>query len=779
MPSHPVRFGSSYFARAGQAWRDTFHLYHAEDADSASIRAQHLDYVLRLTPAMMAANLINAALVSAALGFAGRPLLIVWVVLIGLIVATALRSWWRRRKMPRSLASRRAMRHSTWHAGLLGLLWAAVPAMWFASAPAEVRLLIATLTTGMLSAGAFAMGRLPGAALAYLATIVSGSLVGLWAHGGALAAPVSGLLLVYAAICALGAMAAGRQATALLIAQRDATRQQELVSMLLHDFEEHAAEGLWETDAQGRLRYASARTSELFACEPKALHGQVLLQLLGDRSPSHRQALSNAFDRGRPFRNLTIELTGSDGAGWWMLSAKPVAPVNVGDGGWRGVIVDVTDEVSAQDRMRHMAHFDALTGLANRVTLHAHLAQVLSQGERAALMAIDVDHFKSVNDTHGHSVGDALLKAVALRLRTCVRPQDLVARLGGDEFAVLIQTDTTRNGIHALSQRLSEAFAPPCDLGALTLQASVSMGVALTPDHGQAIDELMGNADLALYQAKASGRAQAALYDAQLGETSRRQSAISEALRTAEAEGQLHLHVQPKLAVASGRVVGVEALLRWQHPVLGSVSPAEFVPIAERTGSIGHIGAWVLREACRLAGTQLQGLTIAVNVSPAQLRSAAFEDDVRQALLASGLPPERLELEITESLFIDDAASAVQRLTALRRLGVRIALDDFGAGYSSLGYLRQFSFDVLKIDRQFIGELMTRDDARAIVGTIVQLARRLGMRTVAEGVETEDQLRLLVSLGCDELQGYLLARPAPIAQMRAMVAQAEGLLLTR
>jgi diguanylate cyclase (GGDEF)-like protein/PAS domain S-box-containing protein len=750
----------------------TFALYAHDGPDHDWLRGQHLGSTVRLTPPMMAANVINALVVAWTLARWDDPVMIGWLSTVAVIALLAMKAWLRSRGRPASRASRRAMRRSTWHAAALGLVWALVPALWFEQASDEVQLLIAVLTTGMTAAGAFALARLPAASLVYTASLTVGSLIALWQNGGILAAPVSVLMLVYAWICATGAMATGRHATQLLLAKRDAQRQQQLLSVLLHDFEEHAAEGLWETDPAGCLRYVSPRAAELFGMEPAQLHGQTMPALLAPRSPLHVKTLGNAFVRGLPFRNLAMELDAEGAASrWWTISAKPARDDAGQPDGWRGVIVDVTEEVLAQDRMRHLAHFDSLTGLANRVTLRAELEHTLKRGDAAALLAIDVDRFKAINDTHGHSAGDGLLKTVGQRLRDCVRPQDLVARLGGDEFAVLIRSDTSREGLTAIANRLATAFATPCEMGGLQLAVAVSAGIALVPPDG-GIDDWMGNADLALYRAKADGRARAVIYDPALGEAARRHSAIEEALRHAVERGQLALHLQPKLSVASGTVVGFEALLRWRHPVLGSISPGEFIPIAERTGHIQALGNWVLHEACHLAARRLNGLNVAVNVSPAQLRSQDFEQQVSQAIAATGLPPERLELEITESLFIDDPNEAVRRLSALRRLGVRIALDDFGAGYSSLGYLRQFHFDLLKIDRQFVGELMTREDARAIVGTIVSLARTLGMRTVAEGVETEAQRQALTRLGCDELQGYLIARPVPLEEWPQAIAQA-------
>jgi predicted signal transduction protein with EAL and GGDEF domain len=350
-----------------------------------------------------------------------------------------------------------------------------------------------------------------------------------------------------------------------------------------------------------------------------------------------------------------------------------------------------------------------------------------------------------------------------------MRPGDMVARLGGDEFAVLMLHAVQPADAAALAQRLIDALSQPIELGSRRLRVGASIGGTLSEDGSIGVDELLVRADMALYSAKDLGRGRYALYTPNLGERSRRLGDIELGLRHAVQRGQLALHWQPKVDIAGWKIVGAEALLRWRHPELGNVPPAEFIVVAEQAGLIDEIGHWVLLEACRAGAGALVGLVVSVNVSPTQLRDEHYVSRVRDALRETGIEAPRLELEITESIFMDDIDGVLERLRALRSLGVRVALDDFGTGYSSLAYLRRFPFDTLKIDRAFVSEVLLRKDARAIVQTIASMAATLGMRTVSEGVESAQQLAAVAAAGCDEIQGYLVSRPQALAGFVALM----------
>ncbi len=746
------------------AWRELAALYRDDGDEAASIRAQHLASVQRLTPPMMAANVLNAGVVGFSIAQRDPLRFALWAAVLLACVGTALHSYrvWRRRQPQR--ASRSAFHRSTMHAGSLAAVWAAVPVLWFASGDPAERIIVATLTTGMMSAGAFVLAPVPLASLAYVGVLTLGATIALALSGEPMLFWVGALLLVYAAICGISSVASGRKSLALLRSEREAERQRRTVSLLLSDFEEHAAEGLWETGADGRLTHASARLRALLAPSGGELLGRLLPDVLAVRSPGGGHALAAAFAGSRSFRALAVAVPNGDALAWWKVSAKPVLDDGYRVQGWRGVIVDATAEISAERELRRMAHTDSLTGLANRATLHDALRAQLATGAGGALFSIDLDHFKAINDTLGHSTGDRVLVAVAARIGGMFRPEDVVARLGGDEFAVLVRSPIDEERVLALARRLVAAFDEPCAVNGRSLVVGLSAGVALLGVHGTAQDELLGNADLALYEAKRAGRGRCAVYAARLGESSRRRAEIEQALKHAIDANELALAWQPQVEVGSWRVIGAEALLRWRHPTLGVVGPAEFIAVAEQTGMASRIGTWVLRAACREAVRSLPGLDVSVNISTIQLRDD-FVATVREVLAETGLAPERLQLELTESIFLGDDSAALANLRALQSLGVRVALDDFGTGYSSLAYLRRFPFDTLKIDRAFVSELTARADMRAIVRTILQLGESLRIRTVAEGVETEAQLALLTEHGCQMVQGYLVAKPTDVATL--------------
>ncbi len=735
-------------------------MYASIDRESAQIRAAHLGTVLRLTPWMMAANVANGALVLWAFRARLEPALWLWWATLMLVSGLALMNSWRRRHRAPAAVSTHAVHRATAHAALLAGVWAALPLGWLAGATPPQQLLLATLVTGMLGAGTFVLSPLPLASAAYAAIFTVASLVSLAMTGEPMFLAVAGLLLLYALMSVLGALGMWRKATQSLVAQATAQRQEQMLAVLLQDFEQHAGEALWETGPDGRLVHVSPRLAEMLALDAAAAQARTLTALLAERSPDGAVALQQAFDAGRNFRALALELLVGSATRHLSLNGKCLHDELGRIRGWRGVLADVTEKVRAERDLWQLAHTDSLTGLANRFTLRDALAEQLRQRRGGALLSLDLDHFKTVNDTLGHSAGDELLRAVAGRLRACVRPGDLVARLGGDEFAVLMTHSGRAEDAAALATRLVAALDQPMDVQGRRLPpVRGSVGVALCDDDEVGVDELLLRADTALYAAKEGGRGRYVLYEMQLGERTRRQLAIETGLRQAVQQGQLALHWQPKVDIAHWRIVGAEALMRWRHPELGQVGPGEFIPVAERVGLIDELGTWALHEACRAAAGPLAGLVVSVNVSRAQLRDGQLAGRVREALHRYQLEPQWLELEITESLFADDAAAMLAHLHALRALGVRIALDDFGTEYSSLQYLLQFRFDTLKIDRAFVNEVLHRQEVRAVVQTIAQLAVALDMRTVCEGVETPQQLAAVAQAGCDEMQGFLASAP--------------------
>src|SRR5665213_352770 len=444
-------------------------------------------------------------------------------------------------------------------------------------------------------------------------------------------------------------------------------------------------------------------------------------------------------------------------------------------GGWVVTQEDITERRRAEKQIAHLAHSDALTDLPNRVLFREQLERELERikrGEQLAMLYIDIDEFKSVNDSLGHPVGDELLKAVAVRLRGCIRETDFVARLGGDEFAI-VQTGIGQPGdVMELVNRIYEAIREPYECLGHRVATDASIGIALAPHDGTDLDQLLKSADLAMYGAKADGRRTYRFFEPEMDSRVKARRTLELDVRQALADTAFELHYQPVVDLKSDEIAGCEALLRWRHPDRGMISPAEFIPIAEETGLICQIGDWVLATACAEAANWPSNVRLAVNVSPVQFRSHAFALKVANVLATTGLPAHRLELEITEAVLIRDDDAALTMLQHLRAIGVRIALDDFGTGYSSLSYLRRFPFDKIKIDRCFVDDIAEAAGCSAIVQAVINIAKAQNMTTTAEGVETEQQKEMLRSLGCTQMQGFLFSRPRPVAEIRALLSPA-------
>lgn len=439
-----------------------------------------------------------------------------------------------------------------------------------------------------------------------------------------------------------------------------------------------------------------------------------------------------------------------------------------------GVIEDVTDRKRTEQRIAHLAHYDALTELPNRVLLREKLEQELAfvrRGGQLAVLYLDLDHFKSVNDTLGHSTGDELLKAVTARMQDCLRACDIFARLGGDEFAIVQTGIEHPTDAAALAQRIRDAITHSCyDLNGHQVVVDISIGIALAPDDSTEADQLLKYADMALYGAKSDGRGTFRYFESEMDARMKMRRSLEVELRKALLNNEFELHYQPIVRFADNAVSGCEALLRWNHPERGLISPADFIPVAEETGLINAIGEWVLRQACAEAATWPDHIKIAVNASPVQFRSQDLPQTVIKALTAANLAPHRLELEITESVLMQSNDTTLRRLHQLRELGVRISMDDFGTGHSSLSYLRSFPLDKIKIDRSFVNDLSNGNEGPAIMQAILTLANSLNMTTTAEGVETECQAELLRAMGCVEMQGFLFSAPKPRREIAPLLA---------
>jgi diguanylate cyclase (GGDEF)-like protein/PAS domain S-box-containing protein len=769
---------ASFLRHLAMKWQKHFRGHFARDLLSTEIRAKHLAALVKMVPFHISVNILSGLLVAWSLGSKATPwMLSLWLTMLLLVCAFGFWPWYNRRAVNRVAMLASAERTAVMQAALLALVWAAMPPLWFAAAPEPQRLLLATLLTGLICAGAFCLAAVPLASAAHVLVLTTGAITGFLSLNNADYFPMLLLLPLYAGAVLAGVIATANSTTARLISEREAAQQSRLTSLLLRDFEEHSTDLLWEIDREGRFNHVSAKLAMAFKRSAAELKTSTLIGALQVRRPLELESngveeLRAALNQARPFRDIQIPVRIDGQNNWWLLTGKPLLDDVGRTMGWRGVIADITQEHQVQDRLRYLAHFDSLTGLANRIQLHERLAQVMdpkvAQDRRSALFCIDLDNFKSINDSFGHSVGDEFLKVIAQRIQACMRRGDLVARLGGDEFAVVMDDVRSYEEVVTLAGQLLHELQKPCDIFGHHLAIGSSMGISLLPEQADTVDEALGNADLALHCAKQAGRGRYEFFVASLVEHNRRRLLLEQQLRLALTRNELTLHWQVQIEVGSWVISGAEALLRWNNPTLGSVSPVEFVRVAEEAGLIADIGTWVLNEACLQAAAGLLGLPISVNVSPVQLMRPDFLSCVEHALSNSGLEAHRLEIEITESVFMEDSALALTQLHALRGIGVRVALDDFGTGYSSLAYLRQFPFDTLKIDRAFVRELISRRDARAIVRTIVQLATALGMSTVAEGVEDAGQLELLRYAGCRSIQGFLVAQAMSLQELQEL-----------
>jgi diguanylate cyclase (GGDEF)-like protein len=537
----------------------------------------------------------------------------------------------------------------------------------------------------------------------------------------------------------------------------------------------HMSQGLCMFGPDRRLIVSNTRYADIYRIpREKVRPGMCLDEIIDNRiaagnHPSMGEEallarLAEIVARGEPAETIVEQ----DDGRVFLLGYVPLS-----DGGWVATHQDITDRRAAEAKIAFMVRHDSLTHLPNRVAFRDQLENALSylgNDEGIAILFLDLDRFKSINDTLGHHVGDLLLCEVASRLRSCVREGDMVARLSGDEFAIVQRGSVQPTEATALASRIVEAVGAPCDLDGHQVVVNASIGIAIAPGDGTDADRLMKNADMALYRAKAEGRATFRFFEPEMDARMQARRALEADLRAAIAAEAFELHYQAIVNLNSGRIEGFEALLRWPHDERGLVSPTDFIPVAEETGLIAPLGEWVLRQACKDAVQWPEAVKVAINISALQIRSQNFVPMVAAVLQESGLAPGRLELEITETVLLQDSEGTLATLHRLRDLGTRISMDDFGTGYSSLSYLRKFPFDKIKIDRSFVRDLSKHEDSIAIVRAVAALGRSLGITTTAEGVETAEQLERVRNEGCSEVQGYFFGPPQPTVEVARLLS---------
>lgn len=735
-----------------------------------AIRQAQVEALVRMVPATLIGQFVAAAFVASSL-FGTIPLweLLAWLTLaLGLCVVRGLRAYRLRADVDYARRRPADARAITWVITILATMWLAPPFLWFDQVGLAERIVMFLVGMGLMSVGIVTLTTLPRAALQYVVLLGTGNL---WMAIQFGHTTLAGLALIYSVMVIWITLTVARRFFAQVWSRYDLEERGELVS-LLREFEASGSGGIWELDANLNLTHVSDELAEKLGSKSARLVGRSVYTLLDPQDQIARvsegmRTLFHHLENGVPFRDLAIPAVGSKT--WWSLSGKPVHDTLGKVIGWRGVGSDITDvRLSGSDAIS-AARRDPLTGLANRLLVREHLEEALLaqlDGQRAcSLFVVDLDRFKLVNDTLGHAVGDKLLCEVARRLEKSAGSSSYVGRLGGDEFAVVVLGDQTDERLAAVARRIIAELSRTFTIGIARLHVGATIGIARGGIDGQAEEALMRAADLALYQAKEDGRGGFAYFEPEMYLRAENNRLLENDVRAALEEDRLSLSYQPIIDAMSGALVGREALLRWDHPTRGPIPPDQFIPIIEDAGLIHQIGDWVIREACREAARWDPAIRIAVNISAAQLSGCGLAETVLGALATSGLAPERLELEVTESIFLGDDLATLASLERLRGLGARLVLDDFGKGYSSFGYLSRAQFAKIKIEQMFVrGAAEGERDCLAIVHAIIALAHGLDIETTAEGVETEGQAAAMRALGCNELQGYHFGRPMPAGQ---------------
>ncbi|MFM9828986.1 MAG: putative bifunctional diguanylate cyclase/phosphodiesterase [Sphingomonas sp.] len=757
----------------------------ADSTDWGPIRAAQLHAGRSLAIFLLAANVVGAAMtVLIGQGLAPFQVLACWGVAVAAIatIVTLRRLDSRHRDIPSAPIA--GVRNTLWEGLALGAVWALPPLALGERLEISGALGLWIVVSVLMTASAVAMAALPLATISFLAVVGASISCMLFAVSGPLLASAAMLFTLLLILDCFGNAKAlvVMRANEIAIAERD-----ETVSLLLNDSEDQSADWLWEIDASRRVVRASPRFAYAVGIDLSTINLQPFLQILagpnwetGHFSVGFRE-LAEKLKAREAFRDLIVPVQVKGEERWWELAATPRLDDNGGFVGFRGVGSDVTERRASADKINRMARFDMLTGLPNRLLITETLARAVADAEkwrsRCAFMMIDLDRFKAINDTLGHQVGDRLLGRVSERLGQLMPDREMVGRLGGDEFAVVIRTASDASAVEKLAATIIETLSRPYDVDDHTLYIGASVGVAYGPRDGKTTETLIRSADLALYRAKDAGGGTVRVYEPQLHKDAEERRVLEMALRQALQKGELHLQYQPVVNANTGQIAGFETLMRWHSPQFGDVSPSRFIQLAEEARLIGAMGDWALRTACMEAAKWPASISIAINVSPEQLHNPQFVATVASALAASGIAASRLELEVTESVFLHEGTAAMQVLGRIIDLGVKLSLDDFGTGYSSLGYLGRTRFSTIKIDRSFVtGAARNVPEAIAIIRAVVALAESLGMATTAEGVETEEEHKMVLNLGCSKVQGYYFGRPLPVEEARAIATRARPIV---
>lgn len=743
----------------------------------AGLQAQQMLSMSRITSIILLSNIVNIlAVVFLFMRDAPFEVLMLWGG-IGLAVngAAFLKHRQFLRIDPARRNNRRALRDYVQCSVMNGILWGTGPLIAHIGGDPHAHMVMGIIAAGMMFAGGFLLSRIPEAAYSFIVPTGLGMAIALQFQPGPFYMMISILTVFYLMLLVVAVKWTHRQFVEQYLGEAAIQEQSQLIGLLLRDFEESTSDWLWQTNETDILQYipigaesdvddASARSGERMPI------GEPFLSVF--QPGPERDELAAALATRAAFKDVIVSLrTGAGEERWWSVTGKPV----LDDGyfaGFRGVAADVTQAREIEQRVARMAHYDSLTGLANRMTAQQRLDETFDQPPESpvcqAVLLLDLDNFKWVNDTLGHPAGDELLRQVAARLSALCGAGDFIARLGGDEFALIVTRDD-EEALEAFLERLSGAMGEPYDIWGSSANCSASIGVRIFDYSLPDARILLKHADLALYQAKHLGKAKWCMFSDELEARAQARLEIRHEFQRALERDELRVFFQPVVDAQSHKVVACESLVRWDHPLRGLVYPGEFIEHAEENGLITRMGEWVIRAALREAARLPEDIRISVNISPLQIHSVTLVSTIVNAIAANGVDPSRLELEITETALMSNTDATLRRLHQLRDLGISIALDDFGTGYSSLSLLRAFPFDRIKIDRQFVSDMESRADSQAITMATINLAKSLGMRCTAEGVETLYQAEFLRDMGCQELQGFFISRAMPLDQLSHLI----------
>ena len=738
------------------------------DSESSPLRDVQLISRAQLAPFFAAANIVAALMMAANLWASVDPALLgPWALAVGVVNLVAMQL---ARHQSITCVGRSGHRVPNWmmvgEVAIRAVTWLSLPLYLFPTFDPGTQVISASIMAG-LAIGGLGLVVIPPCATAWMIAFTAGV-------GGALllgrhSVPFQHMLsiLFTIGVAIFGVLTVARWAFHQLKTNADVGSQSESASLLLQEYEQRGVGWLWQVDGENRVSYISSRMSSMLGKPASQLLGHSLPALLGGHAELGRVLLDK-----KPFNSLEMELTTARGPRWISMAGDPIIDTAGRFEGFRGVGSDITEIRQTQERLTHLANVDVLSGLPNRGRVRQLLGEALRQSTSGnvpcAIMFLDLDGFKPVNDTFGHPKGDAVLRAVAKRLVDEVGSDGHVGRMGGDEFAIVVTDAQSRKLVEQLADRIIGAIKEPYQIDQTEIRIGVSIGCAFGPIDGATVDDLILKADLALYQAKDAGRGCARYFSSELQSEQDDRVRLEGDLRSALASKQFHLVFQPLVSAKTQKLIGFEALIRWNHPQRGFVPPNVFIPVAEETGLMPVIGAWVIDEACRAAASWPEPITVALNISPKQILPN-LPNVVSEALGRYKLPGNRMELEVTEGVFLGDNGGTLDVLKRLRALGIGIALDDFGTGYSSIGYLNKAVFHKLKIDGSFVREAGSRPENVAIIQSIVQLAKSFRMSVTAEGVETAEDFERMRELGCDIIQGYLFGKPLSYERANQMV----------